>query len=253
MINYQYKGGESVKRTWIKKSLLVILLVGILFVLAGTVYLKMNTYAPSEAALAVAKTGKSEDQILFFEGEQGKPAIIFYQGALVEKESYSLWAQEVAKAGYPVYLVATPLNLPVLQQNAAEAIIAEHQLTAVVMGGHSLGGVMSSRFVSSHLDHAIKGVFFLASYPDEKGSLENFSGSVLSITGDRDGVLNQEAYQEAQRFLPDQTVYEVIAGGNHAGFGSYGEQKGDQSATITNEEQQTQISQLLIRWLENLE
>ncbi len=41
--------------------------------------------------------------LLFFEGEKknhGKsPLLIFYPGALVEPESYSIWAQDLAKIG----------------------------------------------------------------------------------------------------------------------------------------------------------
>lgn len=240
------------KKSWMKKSLLVFFFMLSISLLGGTIYLKMNTYSPSEAALKTAGKGKIRDEILFFEGKKENPAIIFYQGALVEKESYSIWAQQVSEAGYAVYLVSTPFNLPIFRQNAAEKIIIEEQLTEVVMGGHSLGGVISSRFVNNYPDYIIKGVFFLASYPDEKGSLTDFPGSVLSITGSLDGVLNQETYQEAHQFLPNQTVYEIFEGGNHAGFGSYGEQKGDQSAVLTNEEQQRLISETLIHWLDSL-
>lgn len=48
---------------------------------------------------------------------------------------------------------------------------------------------------------------------------------VLSITATKDKVLNQEAYQEAKQYLPERTEYVSINGGNHGGFGSYGEQK----------------------------
>ncbi|MFZ1780692.1 MAG: alpha/beta hydrolase, partial [Enterococcus aquimarinus] len=72
---------------------------------------------------------------------------------------------------------------------------------------------------------------------------------VLSITGSKDGVLNQEAYESGKQYLPAETTFEVIEGGNHAGFGSYGAQKGDDEATIPNENQQEIISQLVLEWL----
>jgi hypothetical protein len=53
--------------------------------------------------------------------------------------------------------------------------------------------------------------------------------------------------------LPDTTSFlKQSTGGNHAGFGSYGEQRGDGTATISNEEQQQQIADKLTSWLANL-
>jgi hypothetical protein len=73
------------------------------------------------------------------------------------------------------------------------------------------------------------------------------------MTGDHDDVLNEKNYQEAKQFLPQQTEYQTIIGGNHAGFGSYGSQKGDGKSTITNQQQQIKISEILIQWLQTIE
>jgi hypothetical protein len=43
----------------------------------------------------------------------------------------------------------------------------------------------------------------------------------------------------------------VISGGNHAGFGNYGDQKGDKSATITKEAQHLLISDAVLVFLNN--
>lgn len=239
-------------KKWQKRLLWVIGVVTAL-ILVGLFYLKTITYTPTTTAIEAAEKATNEDGVLFFKGEEKKPALIFYQGALVENTSYSLWAEKVAEAGYSVYLVKEPLNLAVLGQNKAESVISANHLTSYVIGGHSLGGVMASRFAAEQKDsHAPKGVFFLASYPDEKGSISNFTGQVLSLTGSVDGVLNWEAYNEAKQFLPKQTVFQEIEGGNHAGFGSYGEQKGDKPAQINNEEQQEAVAQHLIEWLNTI-
>ena len=63
--------------------------------------------------------------------------------------------------------------------------------------------------------------------------------------------LNWTSYQKAKQFLPKDTQYVSIEGGNHAGFGNYGVQKGDSKATISNEQQQTEISQLIVAWLQS--
>ena len=236
-----------------QKRLLWFVGVLVTLILVGLFYIKTITYTPTTAALEVSQEATDENGILFFKGDQEKPALIFYQGALVENTSYSIWAEKVADAGFSVYLVKQPLNLAVLGQNKAEKIIQSNHLTNYVIGGHSLGGVMASRFAVENKSHdGLKGVFFLASYPDEKGSLANFKGPVLSLTGSEDGVLNWEAYDQSKKYLPKQTVFHEIKGGNHAGFGSYGEQKGDKPAQINNDKQQAEIADQLIDWLKTI-
>ena len=103
---------------------------------------------------------------------------------------------------------------------------------------------MASRFAAGHQDNsALEGVFFFASYPDQKGSLKDFKGKVLSIVGTKDGVLNQSSYDKSKTYLPQQTINVVLEGGNHAGFGSYGAQKGDNQADISNENNKKKLRQ----------
>lgn len=235
-------------KKWKKVSLsIALILIGGLLV--GFFYVQTITYRPTSSAVRASDIAEKEGDVLFFEGSEDNPTILFYQGAFVENSSYSVWAKEVADAGFSVYLLKQPLNLAVFGQNDAEKLIEEKKIDSYIIGGHSLGGVMGSRFAHEHLGNKnLKGVFFLASYPDEKGDLRAFDGIVLSITGEKDGVLNWKKFEEAKKYLPENTLYEKVAGGNHAGFGSYGKQKGDDQADITNEEQQTLISNMIIRW-----
>lgn len=59
---------------------------------------------------------------------------------------------------------------------------------------------------SSIDEGSLKGVFFFASYPDEKGNLENNDLAVLSVTCSSDGVLDLEAYTEGKKFLSENTL-----------------------------------------------
>lgn len=85
--------------------------------------------------------------------------MIFYPGALVEAEAYAPLARKIAAAGHPFYIARMPLNLAVIKGNAAEEIIRVHPKQSFVLGGHSLGGVMASRFAADHADQ-LEGVFF---------------------------------------------------------------------------------------------
>lgn len=238
----------------IVKRISLVLGLGILVIIAATFfYVKSATYMPTTQALNAAKKAENYGSTLVFKGDSQKMSLIFYQGAFVDNASYSIWAKKVSEAGFTVYLVKQPFNLAVLSPNKAQSLIDSKKLTSYVIGGHSLGGVMASRFAAGGLDSSLlKGVFFLASYPDEKGSLQEFQGGVLSIVGSEDGVLNWQAFDQAKQYLPNQTDFQTIQGGNHAGFGSYGSQKGDKSAKISNETQQAEVANRLIHWLESM-
>ena len=55
-----------------------------------------------------------------------------------------------------------------------------------------------------------------------------------------------------QGFLPEQTLWTLIEGGNHAQFGYYGIQLGDDSATISREEQQAETVAAILTFLVQL-
>ena len=64
-----------------------------------------------------------------------------------------------------------------------------------------------------------------------------------------DGVLNRKKYEADRTNLPQDTTETVIDGGCHAGFGSYGAQKGDGTPAISAEEQQQQTADALAAWM----
>lgn len=222
--------------------IVVIAIVGI-----GVGVLHHQTYAPSASATHFATEATKTNYGIYFKPKriQG-PTVIFYPGALVAPASYSVWAKQIADAGYPVAIVSFPLDLAVLNGNAAATVPVGHD--GYVIGGHSLGGVMACRYATTHAKQR-RGVFLLASYPDQKGSLRHSDLPVLSLTGSRDGVLDWHAWQTAKRFLPVKTQYAQLTGGNHAGFGSYGAQRGDRSATVSNTQQQRWVANQLSEWL----
>lgn len=230
----------------------------IIIVIAGLLLWKYLTpYAPAEKAETALISGngvtiEQNDNWISFEPSITKGAgIIFYPGGLVQAEAYSPLARALASAGHPVYIAIMPLNLAVTKGEAADEIIRVHPELSFVLGGHSLGGVMASRYAAEHSEQ-LEGVFFLASYPDEQGSLRKTTLSVLSMLGTEDQVIDQESYRKGRSYLPDNTLYYSIEGGNHAQFGSYGPQKGDGVATITEEEQQNRTVRTMLDWLGNL-
>ncbi|MDT3425009.1 dienelactone hydrolase [Paenibacillus forsythiae] len=241
------------KRT--KRGFIILLALVAAAALALRFYLK--PYAPEGRAETALVSGggilveRNANWISFEPSAKGGTGIIFYPGGLVEAEAYAPLARRLASAGHSVYIARMPLNLAVTRSDAAEDIIRVHPKLSFVLGGHSMGGVMASRFAARHPDK-LTGVFFLASYPDEKGSLKASTLAALSVLGTEDKVLDRKKYREGRAYLPDNTVYYSLEGGNHAQFGSYGPQKGDGKATISEERQQAETVRALLDWMNNL-
>lgn len=239
-----------------KKKLKIIgfVLIGVVILLVGGgfIWIQTSSYSASSTAETVITTAVADDEYYYFEGvsenHEDLPAIIYFPGALVDSASYGIWASTIADSGYDVYLLKVPFSLAVIDGNAPQEIIQAHPDQRFVIGGHSLGGVMAARYVAEHPEDTA-GLLLMGSYPDEKGSIADTQLPVLSLTASNDEVLDWDNYQAAKEYLPATTDYEEIAGGNHGGFGSYGDQSGDGTATISNGKQQTEIANLVISWL----
>lgn len=236
----------------------IALIIFIILIVAGLLVWKyMKPYAPAEEAETALISGEgvtveqNDNWISFEPSVTSGAAVIFYPGGLVEAEAYSPLARSLAAEGHPFYIAKMPFNLAVMKKDAAEEIIRVHPNYSFVIGGHSLGGVMASRYAVEHSDQ-LEGVFFLASYPDDKGTLKDTTLSVLSILGTQDQVIDRDSYHEGRSYLPSNTLYSSIEGGNHAQFGSYGAQKGDGKATISEEKQQRLTTRAMLDWLGNL-
>jgi len=185
-------------------------------------------------------------------GEQPITGFIFYPGGLVEAEAYAPPARAIAEVGYLVVITPMPLNLAVLDSGAASEVIAAHpEIENWAIGGHSLGGSMAASFADQNPE-IIDGLALWASYPAGSNDLSAQSIAVTSIYGTNDGVATPDQVLAARPLLPDNTTWVPIEGGNHAQFGWYGPQEGDNPATISREEQQAQIVSATISLLENL-
>lgn len=238
----------SFKRWKIAILILLLLVVG--------VWIYLRPYQPEPIAVQAMENSKestitvdhNRHWIRFKPLHDAEPAVIFYPGGLVDETAYAPFARAIAEAGHTAYIVKMPLDLAVLGGNRAEKIVNTEPYQQYVIGGHSLGGVMASRYAVTHPDH-ISGVFFLASYADKKGSLASADLPVLSIVGSKDQVLNYPVYEENKVNLPPNTVFYTIEGGNHSQFGSYGMQKGDGTPGISADKQLTQTVDQLLQWM----
>lgn len=192
----------------------------------------------SDAAVQVSRTGYG----WLFDGPSDDSALIFYPGAKVEETAYAPLLHGIAAEGMDVCLVKMPFHLAFFGLNKATDVMDRYAYGNWYIGGHSLGGAMAAEYAASHGDR-LDGVILLAAYPTK--ALDN-SLSELSIYGSEDTVLNMEKVVSARSYAPAHYTESVIEGGNHAQFGSYGIQKGDGAALITEEEQQRRTAELIL-------
>lgn len=180
--------------------------------------------------------------------------LIFYVGARVPPEAYAALLRPLAEAGIAVFIPKLPLNFAIFAVDKAAAIMADNPaIRRWAIGGHSLGGAAASIFLDRHRP-SIGRLVLVASYPPESVDLSSWDGRFLSIYASEDSLAAEEKAGPSPSLtarLPDGE-FELIQGGNHAGFGYYGAQKGDGQAAISREEQQGlaagSILGFLLRW-----
>jgi hypothetical protein len=234
-------------------GLAAILLVAV----AGFVVWAANPLGPEEQALAALEAGdnvtvKIGDFIVFQPTDVNpNTGFIFYPGGRVDYQSYAPALREIAAQGYLVVLVPAPLNLMVFDPNKAADVFPQFpQIEHWAVGGHSLGGAMAANYLYTHPD-AAEGLVLWASYPADNNDLSTSGLQVLSVYGTLD-MAGMEPFENSQALLPENTTWVVIQGGNHAQFGDYGPQPGDNTATISAADQQAQIVKATTEFLSQL-
>ena len=96
----------------------------------------------------------------------------------------------------------------------------------MVVGGHSLGGVMAARYTFNQAEKG-HGLVLMAAYPESNIDLRGLNLPVVTIDGERDGLTSVDDIEHSLALLPAKTRRVLINGGNHAQFGWYGNQSGD--------------------------
>lgn len=229
-----------------------LIIVALIFIVAFFT----TSYEPSTQAMANLEDSTlvdvTENNFISFtpENTTATTGLIIYPGAKVEPEAYAPLANKIAQAGYEVIITPMPLNFAIFDSNAADEVISKFpNIKNWVISGHSLGGVMAAKYASENSN--IKGVIFYASYP-QGDELKDSNIEVTSIYGSLDGVADLEKIIGSKDLLPTSTTFVEITGGNHAQFGSYGEQSGDNPAEISADEQIEKAANASIELLDKI-
>ncbi len=169
----------------------------------------------------------------------------------MEATAYLPLLNRISRKGYPVFLVKMPLDLAVFRIDGADKVIADHpELEQWALAGHSLGGAMACEYLKKG-DKTVNKLILLAAYPAKSTDLSTLSGlEVLSISAENDYLASREKIRAVAENLPPATRFIELPGGNHAGFGNYGDQEGDGGASISPREQQRITAEYVEAFLE---
>jgi len=233
------------KRNLLVKAPLVILLLWAL---------QACSYLPETDSLETSNTTVSETRN-YIRLESSTLAnsqdlgFLFIPGGLVDPHAYIEALSKVASQGWIVIIAKVPANLAISYPDQAYALLEDLDTSDLpsqwFIGGHSLGGTVAAMNVYNHPE-SFKGLILEASYPPESYDLSESTVPVLSISAENDGLATVAKIEAAKKLLPASTVYEQIAGGCHAYFGSYGAQSGDGTPTISRDEQQDEAASLIL-------
>lgn len=211
---------------------------------------------PSGAAMPEAKAALISDAAvtvthnrwIVFTPSAGNVAsgYILYPGGRVPPEAYAPLAKGLAQAGSLAVIVPMPLNLAILNTNAATAVIEAYpRISTWTVAGHSLGGSMAARYAHRN-PGKVDGLAMLAAYPETHLDFSALDLTVAAIYADRDGLATVEEVEGSFPQLPVGALKVLIKGGNHAQFGWYGEQEGDLPAQISRGKQQDLVIDALL-------
>lgn len=242
---------------YLKRLLLILGFIVLALVVGLTIF--VNTSGQATAAATAAVQSDVQVHVNSVRWLEFRPAaqtpqvgLIFYPGGLVHPEAYAPLARAIAAQGYLVVIPPMPLNLAVFASDRATEVMAAYpDIRRWAMGGHSLGGAMAARYVYQH-PSTMAGLVLWASYPEASASLADRPLQVVSVYGTQDGLATPEKIAASHPNLPPTTRYVAIEGGNHAQFGDYGPQRGDQPATINADAQHAQVVAATVELLEKL-
>jgi pimeloyl-ACP methyl ester carboxylesterase len=243
-------------KTW--KKILIVLAIVLFVAVTGFIVWGETPAQPMPEALNAlrsdAQVKVDVGQWLVFQpaNQVYTTGLIFYPGGRVDYRAYAPMAHALAAQGFLVVIPRMPLNLAVFGINSAQNVVSAHpEVKNWVIGGHSLGGSMAAHYLFQH-QNQFSGLIFLASYPAASDDLKDYTGKVLSISGSLDGLATPVKIAASHSLLPSNTQFLEIQGGDHAFFGWYGAQTGDNPAAITRAAQQAIVVDAVASFLKSI-
>ncbi|GAB2449400.1 hypothetical protein HD599_002017 [Conyzicola lurida] len=232
----------------IRTALVALAVVVVLAVVAFMVWANMVMQGDRDAAVEVwtnphvEVTSTDHSVVLAPTGVASGTGLVFIPGAKVDPYAYMFKLSGIVeRTGATIVITEPTLNLAFFDQRPLATFTDDAPgVDEWFVGGHSLGGVRACMLAD---DPAVTGLVLFGSY-----CADDLTGSgleVLSIAGSEDGLSTPEKIADARGMLPDDAELVEIDGLNHAGFGDYGVQPGDNAASIDRDEARTAITDAL--------
>ncbi len=200
--------------------------------------------------------------IHFQPNENQQPTgLIFFPGGLVSPEAYAPMSRAISEQGFNVFIVKLPFGSAPLEsqeinvQNLALKIMESNPLIQYwAVGGHSRGAAIASRFALLY-EESFDGLILIGtSHPKEEAfDLSTSTLAVTKVYAANDGLASVDEVKANSQYLPEDTYWVLIDGGNHSQFGYYGSQLGDNSATISREVQQKLTIEAVLSVLKSIQ
>lgn len=242
-----------------KKSTILIILFGLFLVGLAFIYWLLIPY-PAETEYLDQVYNNSQLEVKEFDGwyqllpveAEDDKAIIFYPGGLVSPDAYLYMLSEIAtELNRPIFVAKFPLNLAVTDINAADRIIDSYSsIENWTISGHSLGGSMACRYALANPE-TIDNLVMMASYCDQ--SISDTNIQVLTLYGSKNNGITENSLEEFEQNLPADATSILIEGMNHAQFGNYGAQRGDNEATIDDDKATEIVVEEITRFLSEID
>ena len=177
--------------------------------------------------------------------------LLFYPGALVDPDAYVPMARNLAEAGYATRIIKVPYRVTSMDWQKETVKQRTHQsLTGKnwVLAGHSRGARMALAFAKAN-ESKLSGLILVGSSHPREINHDMLTIPIMKVYGTQDGLASPAEVEQYKHNLPAHTRWVRIEGGNHAQFGWYGTQLGDDDATISREEQQRQLVSAMTAFL----
>ncbi|TQK18962.1 alpha/beta hydrolase family protein [Microbacterium sp. SLBN-154] len=236
---------------WTLGSLAVLLLLAVgglvIWSQVGVMQAEAAPLAEVQSNPDVSFTDTSTAIILEPADGPGEVGLVYIPGAKVEAAAYAAtMAEVVAEDGVTVVITKPWLNLAFFDLRPLSTFTdLVPGVDEWIVGGHSLGGVRACQLAGD-----ADALALFASYC--AGDISGSDLPVISIAGSDDGLSTPEKIAEARPLLPDDAVLSEIEGANHAAFGAYGPQAGDNEGSITLPEMRSELAGLLAPFVDAL-
>jgi hypothetical protein len=186
-----------------------------------------------------------------------KIGFILFPGAFVDITAYAPPAHAIAAEGFLTVLIQVKGGLSLGKNlTRADKVMSDYPgIEKWIVGGHSMGGSGACSYAKDFTENVV-GVVLWAAYPTETFRIDDKDLKAISIYGSKN--LNIERFPASAEHLPPNTPFVIIEGGNHYQFGWYDaslcpEVMDRTPADITMEEQQAQIIQSTLDFLEQFD